>query len=83
MKTISLLETIAENRSKPDLNVRFYIDCGKEDGLLGVNERLHRRMTKLNIPHEFHIGDGGHTWEYWRNAMPGVLRFVSETFSEN
>ncbi len=71
-----LLQNTVETRSEPDMSVRFYIDCGKSDGLLGVNERLHRRMTNLDIPHEYHVGRGGHTWEYWREAMPGVLRFV-------
>ncbi len=73
----ALLRREAESGS----NVRFYIDCGKEDGLIVVNEKLHHLMLELGIPHEYRVGQGGHTWEYWREAMPGVLKFTSETFT--
>ncbi len=73
---VSLLQEYAES----DSSVRFYIDCGKDDGLIVANEKLHRKMQDLGIPHQYRTGDGGHTWEYWREAMPGVLRFVSDTF---
>jgi enterochelin esterase-like enzyme len=32
-------------------------------------------MRKREIPHEFRIHDGGHTWTYWRKALPTVLAF--------
>jgi enterochelin esterase-like enzyme len=28
------------------------------------------------------VRDGGHTWTYWRTALPEVLRFVSEAFHQ-
>jgi S-formylglutathione hydrolase FrmB len=28
------------------------------------------------------VRDGGHTWTYWRTALPDVLRFVSEAFHQ-
>ena len=31
---------------------------------------------------EFRIRDGGHTWTYWRTALPTVLGFVSESFHQ-
>lgn len=73
------LDMLLQKTAETDSRVRFYIDCGKNDGLISVNERLHARMTELGISHEFHVGNGGHTWEYWRQAMPGVLRFVGNT----
>jgi enterochelin esterase-like enzyme len=60
---------------RPSLVVRFYIDCGKEDGLLSVNEQLHVCMNELDITHEFYQRDGGHTWDYWRQALPFVLEY--------
>jgi len=59
--------------------VRFYIDCGKEDGLLDVNKRLHVCMDGLGFAHEFYQRDGGHTWDYWRSALPFVLEFAFRT----
>ena len=39
-------------------------------------------VRKKEIPHEFRIHDGGHSWTYWRNALPTVLNFVSEAFHQ-
>jgi enterochelin esterase-like enzyme len=68
-----LLRRAASHEEQPSFVVRFYVDCGKEDGLLGVNEQLHIQMDELDIAHEFYKRDGGHTWDYWRQALPFVL----------
>jgi S-formylglutathione hydrolase FrmB len=39
-------------------------------------------MRKLDIPHEFRIRDGVHSWVYWREALPDVLGFVSDAFHQ-
>jgi enterochelin esterase-like enzyme len=39
-------------------------------------------MRKKEIPHEFRIRDGGHTWTYWRASLPEVLAFVSQGFHQ-
>lgn len=63
--------------------VRYYIDCGDDDFLLECNFQLHKLMQKRGIKHEFRVRDGGHTWEYWRTALPDVLKFVSQPFRYN
>lgn len=60
--------------------VRYYIDCGDDDALFDGNAELHRIMREKGIPHEFRVRDGGHTWTYWRTALPEVLRFISQSF---
>jgi enterochelin esterase-like enzyme len=60
--------------------VKFYIDCGDEDFLIKGNMALHAAMIDKQIPHEFRVRDGVHDWQYWRTALPDVLRFVSESF---
>jgi len=62
--------------------VRWYIDCGDDDFLFEGNSVIHIAMRKKGIPHEFRIRDGGHTWAYWRSALPDVLSFVSQTFHQ-
>ena len=37
-------------------------------------------MQSKNIKHEFRVRDGGHTWTYWRTALPSVMEFVSRVF---
>ncbi|MRG45188.1 esterase family protein [Chitinophaga sp. SYP-B3965] len=62
--------------------VRWYIDCGDDDFLFEGNSLVHIAMRKQEIPHEFRIRDGGHSWGYWRTALPEVLEFVSASFHQ-
>lgn len=76
---LSLLENTPVEKVK---SVRWYIDCGDDDFLYEGNSLVHIAMRKKEIPHEFRIRDGGHTWSYWREALPVVLEFVSESFHQ-
>ncbi len=72
---------IVKNTNVEDLKkVRYYIDCGDDDFLIKGNMALHSLMIDRGIPHEFRVRDGGHTWIYWRTALPEVLKFVGESF---
>ncbi len=72
---------IVETANADDLKkVRFYIDCGDDDFLIKGNMALHAMMIDKKIPHEFRVRDGGHTWTYWRTALPEVLKFVGDSF---
>lgn len=62
--------------------VRWYIDCGDGDNLSIGNAMVHIAMMKKQIPHEFRVRDGAHTWTYWRSALPTVLEFVSQSFHQ-
>ena len=62
--------------------VRWYIDDGDDDFLYEGNCLVHIAMRKKEIPHEFRIRDGGHTWTYWRASLPAVLEFVSQGFHQ-
>jgi enterochelin esterase-like enzyme len=73
------INTISDQQKKA---VRWYIDCGDDDRLGEGNMLVHIAMTKKDIPHEFRIRDGGHTWTYWRASLPKVLEFVSMSFHQ-
>jgi enterochelin esterase-like enzyme len=76
---INLINDVKDDQKRA---VRWYIDCGDDDFLFEGNSLAHIAMKKKEIPHEFRIRDGGHTWTYWRTALPDVLRFVSEAFHQ-
>ena len=76
---LSLIEQIPEDQKKA---VRWYIDCGDDDFLYEGNSLVHIAMKKNDIPHEFRIRDGAHTWTYWRESLPEVLHFVSQAFHQ-
>jgi enterochelin esterase-like enzyme len=61
-------------------SVKYYIDCGDDDFLIKGNMELHAAMIDQEIEHEFRVRDGGHTWTYWRTALPEVLAFVGQSF---
>ena len=60
--------------------VRWYIDCGDDDFLLEQNMQLVLALRKNRIPHQLRVRDGGHTWEYWHNALRLCLPFVARAF---
>jgi len=61
--------------------LNIYIDNGdKEQTLCRSNEELHILMRNLNIPHEFRVREGGHSFQYWCSALPNALRFISDAF---
>ena len=76
---LSLIDSIPDNQKKA---VRWYIDCGDDDFLYEGNCMVHIAMRKKEIPHEFRIRDGVHSWTYWRASLPTVLEFVSMSFHQ-
>ncbi len=76
---VNLVNNVPDSLKKA---VRWYIDCGDDDFLYEGNSLVHIAMRKKEIPHEFRTRDGGHTWTYWRQALPEVLEFVSQAFHQ-
>jgi len=72
-----LIENIPAEKIK---KVRWYIDCGNDDFLYEGNSLVHIAMRKKGIPHEYRVRDGRHSWVYWRESLPEVLKFVSDGF---
>jgi enterochelin esterase-like enzyme len=62
--------------------VRWWVDCGDDDGLLDANMEFYRTMREKRVPLQFRVRNGGHNWEYWQTALPPVLTFVSTGFNE-
>ncbi|NND32622.1 MAG: esterase family protein [Saprospiraceae bacterium] len=82
-KTHSAINLI-ENMSAEEIKkVLWYIDCGDDDFLYEGNSLVHIALRKKEVPHEYRVRDGGHSWTYWRESLPTVLSFVSETFHQN
>jgi len=77
---LELVKNLPENQKNA---VRWYIDCGDDDFLYEGNSLIHIEMRKKEIPHEFRIRNGAHTWTYWRESLPDVLSFVSDAFHQH
>ena len=73
--------TLAKSAPEGDLTkVRWYIDCGDDDGLTVGNSMLHIALLDRKIPHEYRARDGAHTWSYWRTGLPDALKFIALSF---
>lgn len=81
-KTYSALELVNTMGVDQLKSVRWYIDCGDDDFLYEGNSLIHIALRKKEIPHEFRVRNGGHTWTYWRESLPVVLEFVSMAFHQ-
>jgi enterochelin esterase-like enzyme len=76
---VYLVEHMPDEQKKA---VRWYIDCGDDDFLYEGNSLAHIAMRKQEIPHEYRVRDGVHSWTYWRASLPEVLKFVSDAFHQ-
>lgn len=76
---IKLIESMPVDKVK---SVRWYIDCGDDDFLFEGNSLVHIAMKKKEIPHEYRVREGSHSWTYWRESLPKVLEFVSQAFHQ-
>lgn len=77
-RVLPLVQSMPESQRK---SVRFFIDCGDDDFLITGNCALHLEMKRLDIPHEFRVRNGAHSWDYWRESLPMAFEFIAEGFS--
>ncbi|MGH2564154.1 MAG: alpha/beta hydrolase, partial [Ginsengibacter sp.] len=76
----SILQLVSKN-SKEDLAmVRYWIDCGDDDDFIKGNCFLHIALKEKEVPHQFRVREGMHSWEYWRSGITDALKFIGERF---
>ena len=64
-------------------SLAIIFDCGYDDFMFRTNMELHEKLRNQNIPHDFIIRPGGHTWEYWGNSINYQALFFSKFFNRN
>lgn len=71
---INLVDRLKNNQLK------IFVDIGVDDFFLEVNRNLHKKLLDLKIDHDYIERPGGHTWKYWRNALPYSMLFFRDFF---
>jgi S-formylglutathione hydrolase FrmB len=66
---------------KPN-SLAITFDCGSSDFLFAANKALHEKLLERNIPHDFTVRPGSHTWEYWGNSINYQALFFSRFFNK-
>lgn len=64
-------------------NLAMIIDCGIDDFFIDVNRKLHDKMVYLNINHDYIERPGGHTGNYWSNALQYQVLYFDNFFRGN
>ena len=67
----------------PPGSLKIAIDCGTDDFFYTVNRKLHEKLAYMNIPHDYTIRPGKHSWDYWRNSVKYQLLFFNDYFHKN
>lgn len=62
-------------------SLAIIFDCGSDDFFYKVNLNLHNELLERNIPHDFTVRPGGHTWSYWSNSINYQMLFFSRYFA--
>lgn len=71
----------ADERAKI-ASVRWFIDVGDDDFLFDNNMDFIKAMREKRIPYQLRVRDGGHTWQYWQEALYIALPFISDGFEK-
>lgn len=63
-------------------SLALIFSCGTDDFFYDVNKNLHEKLLLNNIPHTFISAPGGHTWEFWENALKYEMEFIHTHFEK-
>jgi enterochelin esterase-like enzyme len=47
----------------------LWVSCGNEDGLFNISAGVHEQLTAQNVPHQWYIDAGAHTFPVWKNDL--------------
>jgi S-formylglutathione hydrolase FrmB len=65
-----------------DGRIDLAIDCGVDDFFAPTNRALHQRLLELKVAHDYTERPGGHTWDYWANAIKYQVLYFSTKFQD-
>jgi len=79
---IAAIKNATEKQLKEIASVRWFIDVGDDDFLFDNNVEFISAMREKRLRYQLRVRDGGHTWQYWQEALRIALPFVSEGFTK-
>lgn len=69
-------DALAEKVAKEAVKPRFYMACGTEDGLIGVNRDFRDHLEKLGFDVTYEEGPGVHDWYFWDKYILKALEWL-------
>lgn len=62
--------------------VNLVLDCGSDDFFINDNRELHQVLNSYKVAHDYTERPGGHTWDYWNNAIQYQMLFFADKFAQ-
>ena len=59
----------------------FYLACGTSDSFLMVNRAFVEKLAAAKMVYEYHETPGGHTWQYWDEAVQPLLEAAKKVMA--
>ena len=69
-------DALAEKVAKEPVRPKFYLACGTEDGLLGVNRQFRDHLLQLGYDVTYEEGPGVHDWYFWDEYILKALKWL-------
>ncbi len=77
------LFALAASARRPQSTAYIYIDCGNQDSsFLEPNRSFVSLLSQRKCAYEYHEYPGAHSWQYWDERLPEVLRVVQQQIVE-
>lgn len=78
----ALLRNMSDEELEAVRSIRWWVDCGDDDFLWKCNVAFYSLMRERNVPLQYRMRDGGHTWRYWQTVLHDILTFFTVGFDE-
>lgn len=59
----------------------FFLECGTADPLLASNRQVVAELSSQKLAYEYHELPGAHTWPFWDESLPTLLRVLAQQLS--
>lgn len=69
-------DALAEKVAKKPVKPRFYMACGTEDGLIGVNRAFRDHLQGLGFDVTYEEGPGVHDWYFWDKYILKAMEWL-------
>ena len=69
-------DALAEKVAKEPVKPRFYMACGTEEGLIGVNRAFRDHLQGLGFDVTYEEGPGVHDWYFWDKYILKAMEWL-------
>lgn len=69
-------DALAERLAPQEVKPKFFLACGTEDGLIGVNRKFRDHLQSLGFDVTYVEGPGTHNWQFWDEYILKAMEWL-------